>query len=72
MNNIKEHDILICTNEKDSHFLKLGKVENIEYDEYYPIIKNINIKYDNDLVTYKALDMEYEFMIVNGTILSFD
>ena len=70
---IKEHDILCCVNEKDSYFLKFCKVENIEYDDTYPtVVKLVTVRYENETVTYKALDMEYNFIIVKGTTLIFD
>lgn len=73
MNNIKECDILCCINEKDSHFLKFCKVESIEYDDSYPtVIKSVTVRYENETVTHKALDMEYNFIIVKGTTLIFD
>ena len=69
---IKEHDILYCINEKDSHFLKPCKVKNIEYDSYYPWVAKLTVKYENETKTYKAIDMEYNFIIINGSILTFD
>ena len=73
MLDIKKYDILCCVNETDSHFLKLCRVENIEYDSSYPtVITNINVLYEDGNVKYKALDMEYNFIIVKGKVLSFD
>ena len=73
MNSIKKYDILCCVNEKDSHFLKFCKVDSIEYDDSYPtFIKSVKVHYENETVTYKALDMEYNFIIVKGMTLIFD
>ena len=69
---IKENDILCCVNEKDSHFLKFCKVEIIECYEHCSDIKSVTVKYENETVTYKALDMEYNFIIVKGMTLIFD
>lgn len=70
---IKKYDIIICVNQNDSHYLKTGQVEDVEYDKDYPtVVKNINVKYQDETVNYKALDMEYNFIIVNGKILIFD
>ena len=72
MYSIKENDILCCVDEKDSHFLKICKVKNIEYDESYPIITNVTVLYEDENVTYKAIDMEYNFIVVKGQPLIFD
>lgn len=70
---IKECDILCCINENDSHFLKFCKVKNIEYDDSYPtVIKAVTVHYENETVTYKALDMDYNFIVVKGQTLTFD
>lgn len=70
---IKNDDILCCVNEKFIHFLKFCKVENIEYDDSYPtVIKSVTVRYENETVTYKALDMEYNFIVVKGMALIFD
>ena len=70
--NIKEGTILVCINENDSHYLKICQVKDIEYDEYYPLINNIIVKYPDEVVKYKAIDMEYNFIIVKGQTLTFD
>ena len=73
MNQIKKYDILICVNEKDPHFLKTCKVDNIEYDNSYPaVIKAVTVHYENETVTYEASDMEYNFIVVKGMALIFD
>ena len=73
MNEIKKYDVLICVNQNDFHYLKIGQVEDVEYDKDYPtVIKNINVKYQDEIVKYKASDMEYNFIIVNGKVLYFD
>ena len=72
MNVIKKYDVLICVNQNDSHYLKIGQVEDVEYDKDYPVVKNVNVKYRDEIVKYKALDMEYNFIVVNGKILMFD
>lgn len=70
---IKKDDILCCVNEKFVHFLKFCKVDNIEYDDSYPtVIKTVTVRYENETVTYKALDMEYNFIVVKGMPLVFD
>jgi len=66
MNTIKKYDVLICVNQNDSHYLKIGQVEDVEYDKDYPVVKKVTIKYQDAIVIYKALDMEYNFIIVNG------
>lgn len=72
MLSIKENDILCCVNEKFIHFLKFCKVTNIEYYEHSSDVKNITVRYENETVIYKALDMEYNFIIVKGITLTFD
>ena len=73
MNEIKKYDILCCVNEKDSHFLKFCKVDSIEYDDSYPtVIKSVTVCYENETITYKALDMEYNFIVVKGITVTFD
>jgi hypothetical protein len=73
MNKIKKYDILCCVNEKDSHFLKFCKVDSIEYDDSYPtVIKSVEVRYENETVIYKAMDMEYNFIIVKRQTLIFD
>ena len=72
MNVIKKYDVLICVNQNDSHYLKIGQVEDVEYDKDYPVVKNVNIKYQDEIVKYKALDIEYNFIVVNGKTLLFD
>lgn len=70
---IKKDDILCCVNEKFIHFLKFCKVENIEYDDSYPTVINaVTVRYENGTVTYKASDMEYNFIVVKGMTLIFD
>ena len=73
MNQIKKYDILCCINEKDSHYLKIGQVEDVEYDkDYSTVVKNVSVKYQDEIINYKALDMEYNFIIVKGQVLTFD
>jgi hypothetical protein len=72
MTEIKKYDILICVNEKDPHFLKNCKVESVECDTYSPNIKYVSVRYNDSVETYKALDMEYNFIIVKGQPLIFD
>lgn len=69
---IKENDILCCVNEKDCHFLKFCKVENIICYEHCSDIKSVMVRYENETIMYKALDMEYNFIIVKGLPLIFD
>ena len=72
MKQINKYDILICVDEKDAHFLKSCKVESVECDTYSPDIKYVTVRYNNDVETYKALDMEYNFIIVTGKPVVFD
>lgn len=72
MDVIKKYDVLICVNQNDSHYLKIGQVEDVEYDKDYAVVKNVNVKYQGEIVKYKALDIEYNFIVVNGKILMFD
>jgi len=70
---IKKDDILCCVNEKFIHFLKFCKVDSIEYDDSYPtVIKAVTVRYETETVTYKASDMEYNFIVVKGMALIFD
>ena len=70
---IKKYDIIICVNQNDSHYLKTGQVEDVEYDKDYPtVVNNINVTYQDETVKYKALDMEYIFIVVKGMPLTFD
>lgn len=70
---IKKDDILCCVNEKFIHFLKFCKVESIEYDDSYPtVVKSVTVRYENETVTYKASNMEYNFIVVKGMPLTFD
>lgn len=70
MSDIYENTVVICINENDEHFLQIGKVENIQNDRDYPIINYIDVKYADGIKTYKYLDMEYNFLIVDGNILT--
>ena len=55
------------------HFLKFCKVDNIEYDDSYPtVIKAVTVHYENETITYKASDMEYNFIVVKGIPLVLD